>query len=311
VPYTGPDANTRALYDRTLGLYRTGTVGLRDFDQGVVETMGAMPAPPETGGLAVYLLSIPGVTGAPGLPVTASKPSSPAPKYALGSPVQPGTPPPFGDTYPVPVTFAFSENVLQRYRLPVVVVRRDDISPAMNRWQPGTLQYRTAAHGAAPVTISTPQGSLHVYGQKVRSPDGKPIHIYDRWESLEQATPFDITYTISIITRYRGTAIPGQRNVGVPPKNPIMNQGNLVLNYIMRTYQPYCEVRVHDSIGDTRGYEAFAEGPTHLDEVSEVVERVIGFALTLRVEAELDLNDPYTAHAVTKGVVVTEKQIGP
>jgi hypothetical protein len=65
----------------------------------------------------------------------------------------------------------------------------------------------------------------------------------------------------------------------------------------MRTYQPYCEVRIRDSIGDVRGYESFCEGPSHLDEVSEVVERVIGFALTLRVEAELDLNDADTSFA--------------
>jgi hypothetical protein len=37
-----------------------------------------------------------------------------------------------------------------------------------------------------------------------------------------------------------------------------------------------------------------------IDDVPEVADRVIAFAVTLRVEAELDLNDPITQKAVAQ-----------
>ena len=65
-----------------------------------------------------------------------------------------------------------------------------------------------------------------------------------------------------------------------------------------------------DSIGDVRTYEAFQESISPLDEVSEVVDRVIGFAVTLRVEGELDLLDPETKNTVTALPTITTQQIG-
>jgi hypothetical protein len=255
-PWLGPPEETAALRARVLGADRTGTVGLRDFDQGVVETLGAVPYGD------FYLLDIPGVEGPPGIPV------------------------PPGMKSPVPITFAFPEAVLDRFRIPIVLVKRESIEPALNRWHPGALQYQTSARWAHPVVVQ--QGLTTLNG-------------YNANEYLPQAVPYDITYTVSVIGRYRGTKVPGQRSVGIPPPNPVMSYSNLILNFVMKTYQPYCEVRVKDSIGDLRGYEAFTEGPSHLDEVSEVVERVIGFALTLRVEAELDLNGEDTAFAALSG----------
>ena len=253
--WLGPSAETAALRNRVLGFSRTGTVGLRSFDQGVVETLGAIPYGD------FYLLNIPGVEGPPGIPA------------------------PPGLSNPVPITFAFPEAVLDRFRIPIVLVKRESIEPSLNRWEPGSQQYITPSKAAKQVSVT--QGNTTKTG-------------WDKYEYLLQAVPFDITYTVSVIGRYRGTNIPGQRSVGIPPPNPVMSYSNTILNFVMKTYQPYCEVRVKDSVGDVRGYEAFCEGPSHLDEVSEVVERVIGFALTLRVEAELDLNDEYFGNSVTQ-----------
>lgn len=174
----------------------------------------------------------------------------------------------------VPIVFAFPEDVFEKYDFPLIVVRRDDIAPATNRWHPGALQYRAPTKTANQVAVNSNPGN----------PDAPDLTGYDYVEELQQAVPYDITYTISVFARNRGGGT---------------NQANAVLNAILRVYQPYCLVRIIDSLGDARTYEAFQESISHLDDVPEVTDRVIGFAVTLRVEAELDLNDPDTKKTVT------------
>jgi hypothetical protein len=184
----------------------------------------------------------------------------------------------------VPIVFAFPEDVFEKYDFPLIVVRRDDIAPAMSRWHPGALQYRAIGINAHQVVTSSNPGN----------PDAPDLIGFDSVEELQQAVPYDITYTISVYARNRGNGT---------------NQANSVLNTILRTYQPYCAVGVTDSLGDGRTYEAFQESISHLDEVPEVVDRVIGFAVTLRIEAELDLNDPETKLTVTQLAQINTSQL--
>ncbi len=160
------------------------------------------------------------------------------------------------------VTFFFPEDTQEKFRIPGIVLTRDDISPSMNRWHPGSMQYRAPAKGAHPVTVGGRQG-------------------FDKMEELQQAIPFDITYSLMVYARTR-------------------NQGNILLDYILRIYPPYCNVKVQDSEGDYRLYSAFMESLGMIDDVPDVGDRVIAFAVTLRVEAELDLNDPVTQNTVTQ-----------
>jgi hypothetical protein len=115
---------------------------------------------------------------------------------------------------------------------------------------------------------------------------------FDRMEQKEQAVPYDITYTISILARLRGGGGVSQTN-----------QASAILHHVLKVYQPYCLVKVFDSLGDGRTYEAFQESISHLDEVPEVTDRVVGFAVTLRVEAELDLHDPEIYNTVLSRAV--------
>jgi hypothetical protein len=163
-----------------------------------------------------------------------------------------------------------------------VEVRRDDIAQAMERWMPGTQQYRAPADGAQPLSVTLPNG-VTVTG-------------YDRMEIVAQAIPFDITYTISVKARYRGA--PGQRN-----------QVNGLFANVLRRYPPYGKINVVDSIGDLRSYEAFNEGISNLDNIVEVQDRTLGFAITLRVEAELDLKDPYTVQTVRHPLTLQLQQL--
>jgi hypothetical protein len=246
------DTELQRIRDSREGRSRTGYVDVRDFDCGVVETLGAKIDEDLQG----YFLEVEGITPPPG-------PDGVTPL--------PG----------VPVVFENSEDIWEKYKLPVIVVRQDDISPAMNRWHPGTLQYRTASATSNPVHLQI--GQREIIG-------------VDEVEQVEQAVPFDIMYTVSVQARHRG---PGR---GVTGQGSPRNQANAIFKVLLRVYPPYCRVLVRDSIGDIRDYGAFMEGVSKLDEVSDVAQRMIGFGLTLRVEAELDLIDPVIRKTVTQRV---------
>lgn len=230
------DEETLAKYARLEGRARTGTVSLRAFDEGVIRTLRAVED-----NAHMVIKSIPGLTLPPG-------------EQGLR------------------VTFFFPEDTQEKFKIPGIVLTRDDISPAMNRWHPGSLQYRVPGVGANPVTARGRQG-------------------FDRMEELQQAVPFDITYSMMIYTRTR-------------------LQGNILLDYILRCYPPYCNVKVQDSEGDYRLYSAWMESLGMIDDVPEVGNRVIAFAVTLRVEAELDLNDPTTQATVTQSTKPTIRRRG-
>lgn len=254
-----------SLSDREAGLTPAGIVGLRNFDAGVVTTLGAELHDADTGKgpHSDYYIKyglVP-VVPAPGLPG-------------------------------VPVRFSHPEDVYARFRLPVVVVRRDGFDPAMNRYHPGHKSWRAPAQTASPVSVTFDQGTNAE----------QTIYGFDKYETKDTGVPFDLTYTISIYARHRGkgpapeTGTPtGFAGAAGSPRNQV----NKVLDFILRKYPPYCQVLLEDSIGDTRKYSAFMEAVSHLDEVPEVTERVLGFAVTLRVEAELDLADPETYRAAT------------
>lgn len=251
------------------GTSPTGTVGLRHFDQGVVETLGAVVV-----GDNYYLTAHEKLR--PGL-VIPDGPMRPTP----------------GKTG-IPVTFAYPDETYEHWRMPCIVIRRDDLTPAMQRWHPGAQQYRAPAPGALPITVT--DGRRTVSG-------------WDRYEQLPQAVPFDITYTISIMARYRGIGVNQPVGEVLDGTASPKAQANALLDHVMRVYQPYSKVIVRDSIGDLRSYEAFMEAMSHLDQVAEVTDRVIGFAVTVRVEAELDLNDPVTYRTVYGTRTVREEKL--
>jgi hypothetical protein len=234
------DVGTAALRARAEGRARTGIVTIRDFDQGVVETLGAKVIDGR-----YFITELSDVDPAPG---------------------QPG----------IPVVFSHPEDVLQTHRIPVIEVRRDDITAALNRWHPGMTTYRAPTLGAhsAVSPYDASQG-------------------WDSYEEAQQAAPYDILYTLNIQARQRTH----------------MAAANKILAYVMKIYQPYSGVNVYDSVGDLRSYEAFLEGIAPLDSVPEVTERMIGFALSLRVEAELDINDPTIHRAVTKTLRINQVPI--
>lgn len=268
-----PQIATGDVDAREAGTAPSGIVGLRNFDAGVVETLGGVVHDVDTGkGPHSNYYLVPSRTF----------PVEPAPGL-------PG----------IPVTFSHPEDVYARYRQPVVVVRRDDISPAMNRWHPGHKSWKAPAQGANPVVVVLDPGT---FGE-VR------LNGFDRYETKDTGVPFDITYAIQIYARHRGKGpLPkkGKPTGFTGAAGSPRNQVNAILDYVLRRYPPFGQVLVEDSLGDIRKYSTFMEAISHLDEVPGVAERVLGFAVTVRVEAELDLSDPEVQRAATGLTLRTE-----
>lgn len=227
-----------ALRDRIAGRARTGEVGIREFDEGMIYSMGAeRVVTQKTAGFGAnfFLRNVPRVSQPPD---------------------HPG----------IPVVFGNPEDVFEEYRIPAVILKRDGITPALQRWHPGARQYRAPAEGASPVVVTNPY-------------TGQVVEGYDAYEEMTQAVPFDISYSIRVIARNRGG-----RNQGNP-----RNQANAVFMYLAGKFQPHGAMFLRDTIGDTRTYSTVTEYGIE-DETIDVTERFIGFTLDVTVEAELDIN---------------------
>jgi hypothetical protein len=177
----------------------------------------------------------------------------------------------------IPVYFAFPDENIEKQILPSIIVRRDSQLPAMSRWHLGSLAYRVAAKGARPVTVLHP-----ITGEVIK--EG-----FDAYEHQDQAVPYDLVYTIQIRARYR---------------NNLRVEAMKMLRYVLKIYQPYTALYIKDSLGDKRSYDAFMEGPTSVDEMPDIASRFNGFNITLRVEGELDENDPVETKAVTSNPII-------
>jgi len=172
----------------------------------------------------------------------------------------------------VPVYFAFPDEAIDPKVLPSFVIRRDDIVPAMSRWHPGNQQYNIPAIGSRSVNVLNPRtGDVMATG-------------FDTYEEKAQAVPFDILYTVQIRARYR---------------NNLKVEAMQMLRFAMKRFPPYSTVYVRDSQDELRSYTAFMESPSALDTRIDVAGRETNFNLSIRVEAELDLNDPFVRKAMT------------
>lgn len=245
------------ILERSEGRARTGFVSLFAFDEGVIETIGAT-IDEASQNYFLQLKPVETVGFDPG----------------ICSPFNRGTVDPRPGLPGIPVTFSSPEDVFEKYSIPVILIRREGLDPALQRWHPGTLQYRAPGRGALPVEYRDAPTSVVKQG-------------FDRVEQVEQAVPYDLMYSINVMARSSSGS--GGRQ-----------QATRLLDHIIRVYPPYCEVRVRDSIDDVRTYEAFQEGISPLDQVAGINDRVIGFSVSLRIEGELDTIDPVIRRTVTR-----------
>jgi hypothetical protein len=174
------------------------------------------------------------------------------------------------------VVFKRPEPTQVQHEVPQIAIIRDDIDPDTTRLFSPTVQYRLPAAGATPVCI--PCG-----------PFGESTVGFDCYETKDKEQPYNLTYTIEVWSRYR---VPAQTLLQMMMKVfPL--RGTMT---VTATEEAGRNVRCD------RTYLFFQEGVADLTEVNSMVERIPGFALTIRVEAELTLDrEPFTVSAFTGG----------
>lgn len=210
----------------------TGAVFIRNFDQGIVETLGAV----------VRTDTI----------VTSGQRRR---GYWLDEV--------FATPMAVPVIFNNPEPIFEKLIYPCYLITRNSLEPAMQRWHSvKQLEYIAGVSGFEAVS-----GSPGVSGFEA-------VSGFSTVEVKEQAWPYDIYYTISCYSRYEYEAIP-------------------MVKRILRTYRPYSRIALTDSLSETRHYSVFAEtGIQDIGEFVDIADRLKAYSMDIRVEGELDVNDP-------------------
>jgi len=147
------------------------------------------------------------------------------------------------------VRYKQAEMAREEMDLPCVLFVREDFTFAEAReWSP-TAQYRLPAPGARRISVG-------------------PCLGWSAYETKPKEWPFDFTYTIEVWSRYRTVA-------------------QVLLQIISARYPPRGSVTVVDGLDNPRVYHTFQEGTADLTEINSIVDRIVGFSLSVRVEGEL------------------------
>jgi hypothetical protein len=226
------DEAIRAYRERELGRARNGEVGIRDFDLAMVRQFKGEYHEVGPDKIPGYYAQVDGVEPAPGLPG-------------------------------IQVVFGNPDDAFVNYLLPLFVVTRDDISPAMSRWHPHTIKYRVPKAGAQLIQVTGPGGTT--------------LSGYKDMVQQDVPTPYDISYTLTVAHERRGLKA---RETGLK-----------MLHHALKWFQPYFNIVVIDSINDQRIYFGTAEAATSADELADVADRLISWTMSVTVEALIDVLD--------------------
>lgn len=156
----------------------------------------------------------------------------------------------------IPVFMSDPEDAYQQNLLPQIVISRGSFSPQNERWHPGGHEYLAPAHGATQLPTA----------------DGRTIP--SRRERKWWTHPYEISYDIHLRAKLRVAA-------------------DRMLRHVGRHFWSYGQVHLRDSEGEERGYYAFMESVENLSEIADISDRLQGHTLSLRVEGELDFQEPH------------------
>ena len=170
----------------------------------------------------------------------------------------------------VPISMSEPEDAFQEDIVPQIVISRSSMTPAMERWFPGGRAYMVPAANA----------------KMVPGPGGKRM-MPTIVEEKTWARPYEIMYDIHLRARLRA-------------------QADLMLRHVGRFYWAYGQVFLKDSEGEERGYMAFADSYDPLSELTDVADRLQGHTISMRVEGELDFDEPRLMPTTPNYVVGTE-----
>ena len=163
----------------------------------------------------------------------------------------------------VPVFFNDPEMIYKERHAPSILIQREDITPALQRWMGiGQLEYRAGVSGTGVVLTNGTSG----FAQYVSKP---------------QAMPYDFLYTITCFDRYEGNV-------------------QYLLKQVLKSFPPIGKIYVTDSMGLLRTYESRSEGSIPSPrEIIDPVNRFVSYTISVKVDGEIDLTDPVVSDAVT------------
>lgn len=222
-----------------------GTLAFRDWDRGVFHTLGAEVAQYVVDGKKrnIYVARVPGIDS--GL------------EEIDGA---------------VPMKFANPEDAYSHYRLPVIIVRRNDMQPGFARKPWFGISARAPAPGS----------------RKIVLPDGRVGA--DKYREQWRPVPWDINYDVVVMGR-------------------LQNEADLLLTYCLRYLRPPGFVfKVIDSKGDVRKYDAQEVSVSGASELADIADRTIAWSIAFTAWAEVDLEDSTDHVAFTGASALTDAQ---
>lgn len=162
----------------------TGQVFIRNYDQGVIETLG--------GYIDIYDITGGAGDGSVSTQLGKCLTSNCRRNYFIDIPAT--------SPMKVPVIFNKPWPTFEGATLPAFMITRLDAAPALERWHSVcAIQYRIPAKDANFVAVELANGDI--------------VSGYDSYEALPQAWPFDLSYSISVMARYEREAIPMLKKV--------------------------------------------------------------------------------------------------
>ena len=145
---------------------------------------------------------------------------------------------------------------------PMIAVIRDSIVPAEVRLQTQTMQYRLPTDGATQVSAGGTLG-------------------WTQYDTKDFEQPYDMFYTFECWSKYRTVS-------------------QMLLSIVMRAFPIHSNVTLTDGLGNPRTYAIYQQGINDLTDVSSMVDRIPGYALSVKAEAELTLDrEPVSLPAFT------------
>ena len=222
-----------------------GTLAFRDWDRGVFGTLEAEVAQYTVDATLrnIYVLNVPGVDS--GLAELGGR---------------------------VPMKFANPEDSFSHYRLPAVLVRRNDMQPAFQRKPWYGISARAPSPDAVEITLSNGQKGWSKYREQWR------------------AVPWDINYDVVVMGR-------------------LQNEVDLMLTYVLRHFRPPGFVfKVIDSKGDVRKYDAQEVSVSSASELADIADRTIAWSVAFTALGEVDLEDSVDYTSFTGASALTSAQ---
>ena len=150
----------------------------------------------------------------------------------------------------VPIFYQDPEPHVIKATLPQIKILNDSADPDETRRFTGTVAYRCPAPGSPIVSAGGVLGA-------------------QQWEQKDQEPPFNLTYTIEVRARTRTMA-------------------RVLSAVVLKRFPLRGGISVTDSLDVERRYTTYLEsGPTDLGELNSVVERIMGYSITFRIEGAL------------------------